>query len=696
MTKTTKKTVQTETQPQAADIVTVPLGKLIPDPKNVRRYQSEAGIDDLCAMIVAEGLLQNLAIRPAPKGKFYVTAGSRRLRALNELAKRGAVIEPTGVTVTKDYPVRVFMLTEKHRPTEVSLVENIGRSDMHVADEIEAFKKLNEEDGLPPEEIAARFGMSHMTVRRRLKLAGVSSKIIEELRQGKATLEQVQALAITDDQAEQERAYFEAASSWQRRPDELKAVLTSGNVASTDRLAIFVGIEAYEQAGGNMLRDLFSTSEGRGFLTDRPLLVRLATERLTAEAEAVKAEGWKWCEPALEQISTYNLRRIYPETVPLSAEDDARLSALAEQRDGLESDYSDLDEDSPEAESLYQQIEAVDAEMDALQAQASAYKAEEVPLAGVFVTIGHDGGLRIERGIVRDEDAKALDALRGGLSQEDAEAGAEQETTDNTVAEAEEGPKLSDAVIEDLTKTRTAALAYELSQRPDVALVALVHALAVSLFYTSEYGGSSITPAIVIKGTAAPVSVSTKDEDNEEPFNALAEVRAHWKTVLPAKSAALWDWCMDAKPEDLHGLMAYLVAATTNAVDFRHESASWNRNRLHHADRLAEAVNLDMGKWWKPGHDFFKRVPKAVAAAAVTEAGCDPKVALAIMKAGKQDAIAAAEEALEGRGWLPKPLHTRPASEDAADPLDDDAADFAEDDDDAEADEAEAMAEAAE
>lgn len=686
MTKTVKKTIQSAAQPQAGEIVTVPLGKLIPDPKNVRRYQSEAGIDDLCAMIVAEDLLQNLAIRPAPKGKFYVTAGARRLRALNELAKRGAVIEPTGVTVTKDYPVRVYMLTEKHRPTEVSLVENIGRSDMPIADEIEAYKKLNEEDGLPPEEIAARFGKSAMTVRRRLKLASVSPKIIEELRQGKATLEQMQALAITDDQAAQERVYFGAASSWQRRPEELEAVLMTGNVASTDRLAMFVGIEAYEQAGGDVLRDLFSAHEGRAFLTDRPLLVKLATARLAAEAETLKAEGWKWCETVLDQINTYALRRIYPETVPLSAEDEARLSALAEQRDDVEADYNDLDPDSAEAETLAAQIEALDAEIDALQTQASAYKPDEMALAGVIVTIGQQGGLRIERGVVKDEDAKALDALLAGMAREDAEAMAAQEAAESAAAEAEQGPKLSDAVIEDLTKTRTAALAYELSQRPDVALVALVHALAVSLIYTS---GSAVTPAIVIKGTAAPLAVSTKDEDNEAPFTALGEVRAHWKTVLPAKSAALWDWCMEAKPEDLHGLMAYLVAATTNAVDFRHESAGYGRNRLQHADRLAEAVSLDMRKWWKPAQDFFKRVPKAVAAAAVTEAGCDPKVALAIMKVGKQDAILAAEEALEGRGWLPKPLHTRAGSDEAAEETDDDADGFEDED-------AEPLAEAAE
>ncbi|MGQ3030123.1 MAG: Tar ligand binding domain-containing protein, partial [Ferrovibrionaceae bacterium] len=84
-------------------------------------------------------------------------------------------------------------------------------------------------------------------------------------------------------------------------------------------------------------------------------------KRLAAEAETLKAEGWKWCETVLDQINTYALRRIYPETVPLSAEDEARLSALAEQRDDVEADYNDLDPDSAEAETLAAQIEALDA-----------------------------------------------------------------------------------------------------------------------------------------------------------------------------------------------------------------------------------------------------------------------------------------------------------------------------------------------
>lgn len=48
---------------------------------------------------------------------------------------------------------------------------------------------------------------------------------------------------------------------------------------SADKVALFVGIEAYEQAGGMIMCDLFSDANAT-FLTDRPLLVKLATEKL--------------------------------------------------------------------------------------------------------------------------------------------------------------------------------------------------------------------------------------------------------------------------------------------------------------------------------------------------------------------------------------------------------------------------------
>lgn len=68
-------------------ITTIALSKLTASKDNVRRTQSEAGLTELCASIQAHGLLQNLTVRAAAKGKYEVVAGARRLAALRKLAE---------------------------------------------------------------------------------------------------------------------------------------------------------------------------------------------------------------------------------------------------------------------------------------------------------------------------------------------------------------------------------------------------------------------------------------------------------------------------------------------------------------------------------------------------------------------------------------------------------------------------------
>jgi ParB/RepB/Spo0J family partition protein len=67
-------------------IKSIPLNKLVQSPRNVRRHSDPAADAELKASIAAHGLLQNLIVRPAAKGKFEVEAGERRRRAMLALA----------------------------------------------------------------------------------------------------------------------------------------------------------------------------------------------------------------------------------------------------------------------------------------------------------------------------------------------------------------------------------------------------------------------------------------------------------------------------------------------------------------------------------------------------------------------------------------------------------------------------------
>ena len=96
----------------------------------------------------------------------------------------------------------------------MGLTENVQREAMHPGEQFDAFAALVAE-GRPVEDIAADFGVTPLVVRRRLKLANVSPRLLADYRADAITLDQLMALAITDDHTAQEAA-FDDAPQWQR------------------------------------------------------------------------------------------------------------------------------------------------------------------------------------------------------------------------------------------------------------------------------------------------------------------------------------------------------------------------------------------------------------------------------------------------------------------------------------------------
>jgi ParB family chromosome partitioning protein len=102
-------------------------------------------------------------------------------------------------------------------------------------------------------------------------------------------------------------------------------------------------------------------------------------------------------------------------------------------------------------------------------------------------------------------------------------------------------------------------------------------------------------------------------------------------------------------------LFAHCVALTTNAVKLPTERRP---RAMATADRLAEAVSLDMTAYWRPTtRTYLGRVTKSHILDAVREAvSIDAIERMADMK--KQDMAEAAEQLLAATGWLPALLRT--------------------------------------
>lgn len=286
----------------ATEFMSLPLVKLVAASNGVRVVKSKEAFAELLASIRANGLQQNLVVMKDGK-RFQVVAGNRRLAALQQLQKEGHLDADYAV------PCRVEETLDAARIAEISLLENAVREDMHPADLFEAFRGLVDH-GQSTADIAARFGRSEGNVQRLLRLARVSPKVLKAYRGGNLNLEQVQAFAITEDQPAQERV-LENLEDWDG-PGEIRGALTEGEIPASDMRVQYVGLEAYEKAGGKVHRNLFAevdpdpddddgdTPEG-AYIEDAALLDKLVLEKLQHTLDSVMGdEGWKWGEVRVE------------------------------------------------------------------------------------------------------------------------------------------------------------------------------------------------------------------------------------------------------------------------------------------------------------------------------------------------------------------------------------------------------------
>jgi len=633
----------------------IPLNKLKRSPKNARKTpHSEASIEAYAASIAAKGILQNLVVEPeldgdgAATGFYFVTIGEgRRLAQLLRVKRK---------EIKKTEPIRCVIDTAND-PHEISLDENITRENMHPADQFEAFKKLAEERGFGAEEIAARFGVTPHVVRQRLRLGAVSPKLMQIYRDGDLALDQLMAFAITEDHARQEAAYERL--SFNRDASTIRRMLTEANVAATDRRAVFVGAEKYTEVGGTILRDLFTEDRG-GYFEDVALLDMLVVAKLGREANAVmEAEGWKWTQVFLDYPHSHGLRRIYPRAVDLSAEDQAALDAAQAEFNSLTAQHKSDEELPDEVDARFGELEA---EIERLEAKRQAYDPADIARCGAFVILNHDGTVRIERGFIRAEDEKPEPETQavsregeGGHSvHDDGGTGPNGEAVgDGLDGEDEDGDDhkpLSDILIRDLTAHRTLGLRLALSEQPEVVIAAVTHALSAQIFYRgADAHVLDIRPASTILASHAD------GIEDSKAGKAWADQHARWAAQMPRDVTNLWTFVVELDHDSRMALFAHCVSLTVNAVKLPMDRRP---RAMATADRLAEAVSLDMTAHWIPtARTYFGRVTKPHILAAVREA-VSIEAAERMENMKKQDMAEAAEQLVIATGWLPALLRT--------------------------------------
>src|SRR3546814_10982041 len=113
------------------------------------------------------------------------------------------------------------------------------------------------------------------------------------------------AFTVAEDEERQRQVWEMLADAHEPSPSWVRRKLTENSVRVSDKRVRFVGLDAYVEAGGSVVRDLFETDHG-GWLTDVGLLDRLVAAKLEAEALRIGGEGWKWVDAADRKSTRLN------------------------------------------------------------------------------------------------------------------------------------------------------------------------------------------------------------------------------------------------------------------------------------------------------------------------------------------------------------------------------------------------------
>jgi ParB family transcriptional regulator, chromosome partitioning protein len=604
-------------------IQSIPLKKLVPSPRNVRKSSDVLADLQLRADIAARGLLQNLVVRKGKRGKFEVEAGGRRLAQLQALADEGTLPENHEVTC-------LVIEGEESEVREASLAENFQRLAMNPADEAQAFASIIEA-GATPEDVARRFGLTVRFVEGRLRLAGLAPCVFEALAEGTITLDMAKAYGAISDVERQAYVYAELQDAWyQITPDTIRRMVLDATVRGSDPRAVLVGRDAYIGAGGRIERELFDDDASESWI-DVALLEDLAHKAMEeAAARTAQEHGLAWVRPTLGNYVSHDLveglSRLPSEPAPMTEHEAQELGALEADYDRVAAVLEDEDSDEDEVAKAEQELVVIDRAMRAINDRPPVLADELKQEAGAFLVLSRNGEPTLvpqfyaETEVIADDGA--IEAVR--------ESGTAKP----------KGSSLSQRLLDELAMQRRDILAIHLVNDAALALDFMVFTLA-----DADGHDWRAKKASTLVGSVASGPVTGFEAMDAPASAALAEFAGSldesWRAGESdverfAKFRALSDEARSA-------WLGHVVSRTLVA-----SLACEGERSVPLHETLGSLLEIETAHWWRPtAANYFDRVAKARTLEALDAAG-GPELVSRYAASKKAELASAAERIFSG------------------------------------------------
>lgn len=602
-------------------------------PENMRFGEpADEDVPQLAATIKAAGLLQPLTVRPGGRKEKPAMAldGRRRLLALEILLTAG--------DIDGDYAVEVFEETDPARQAAAVLLTNTAVP-VHVADVIVSIGKMLKAK-LTPAVIAAALGYAEVDVRRLAALSALPAKAISALRQGRLNLRQAKLLArLPDKEAQSEMA--EVALSGHGFPEwRVNELLDEGAITARDRRFAIVGAQAYANAGGRTVCDLFG--ERADVLLDADILQELWTKRAEAMAEGLRGEG------LAVQVTADPAPAAADDLEPFGYAygfglDEAQLRA-----------WRDAGAAAREAGEALQAVDLSAAGAEAplqawLLARLAADRLSEPtrPITAAVLTPHGDTGLDVvflgPPAPEPEADGETEEPAGGRLSTPALRFDPEPEVVAVAAAVPAETDGVGHALHEVRTDTATRALVRALVDDPTTALVALTARLFAVLVLRRGLakGGGALTVSAEAYSRPRAPAIEVLDG---EVRRRLADRRAAWETSGKTPIG----WVAGLAHGEKMALLAELVALS---LDLREErTTSLRRTARAEAAEIAALCAADVTLYWTPDEAFLRPHSKPQLLAMLESMGAGVERARALKK---DELVGLVEEEAAARLWAP-------------------------------------------
>lgn len=172
-----------DTGPTISDIA---IADIRPDPDQPRKTFDQDALQDLADSIAQHGLVQPIVVRKDPdaKGKYLITAGERRFRAV------GLLKQPTIAAIIRD----------ETNAAVVAIIENLQRVDLSPIEEAEAVSRLITEQNLSQTDAGKLVGLKRLSVNQLLRLNSLPTHVREGARTADVSKSILIELALLDDE----------------------------------------------------------------------------------------------------------------------------------------------------------------------------------------------------------------------------------------------------------------------------------------------------------------------------------------------------------------------------------------------------------------------------------------------------------------------------------------------------------------